>query len=117
VEVGAAIDSRFMLHGIEVDLVVYTRLLYRTERREGRWHIARLDCIYERDTLTPTMPASQIVLDALALAKLRPSYRMGAYVFGQRGYTVNQQLPGDDRPEQVAALYRDAFRWAGLALS
>jgi hypothetical protein len=29
---------------------------------------------------------------------------MGAYVFGLRGYTINQQLPGDDRPEQVAAL-------------
>jgi hypothetical protein len=117
VEVGAAIDSRFIVHDIEADLVVYTRLLFRTERREGRWRIARLDCIYERDTLIPTMTASQIPLDAAALVKLRPSYRMGAYVFGQRGYTINQQLPGDDRPEQVAALYRDAFHWAGLALS
>ena len=117
VEVGAAIDSRLIVHGIEADLLVYTRLLYRTERREGRWRIARLDCIYERDTLSPTMPASQIPLDAAALAELRPSYRMGAYVFGQRGYTINQQLPGEDRPEQVAALYRDAFTWTGLALS
>jgi hypothetical protein len=84
VEVGAAIDSRLIVHGIEADLVVYTRLLYRTERRQGHWRVARLDCIYERDTLTPTMPASQIALDTAALAELRPSYRMGAYVFGQR---------------------------------
>jgi hypothetical protein len=114
VDVGAAIDSRFTVHGVEADLVVYTRLLYRTQRRAGGWRIVRLDCIYERDTLTPTLPMSPVPLDAAALANLRPSYRMGAYVFGLRGYTINQQLPGDDRPEQVAALYRDAFHWAGL---
>lgn len=45
---------------------------------------------------------------------LRPSYRIAAYLFGERGYSVNQELPGDDRPEQVAALYRDAFEWASL---
>ena len=53
VEVGAAIDSRFTVHGVEADLVVYTRLLYRTQRRRGGWRIAPLDRIYERDTLTP----------------------------------------------------------------
>jgi hypothetical protein len=31
-----------------------------------------------------------------------------------RGYAISQELPGDDRPEDVAALYRDAFVWAGL---
>jgi SnoaL-like protein len=114
VEVGAAIDSRFTVHSVEADLIVYTRLLYRTQRRRGSWRIARMDCIYERDTLTPALPMCPIPLDAAALANLRPSYRMGAYVFGERGYTINQQLSGDDRPEQVAALYRDAFHWAGL---
>jgi hypothetical protein len=114
VDVGAAIDSRFTVHGVEADLIVYTRLLYRTRRRQGGWRIARLDCIYERDTLTPTLPMCPLPLDAAALANLRSSYRMGAYVFGERGYAINQELPGDDRPEQVAALYRDAFQWAGL---
>jgi len=42
------------------------------------------------------------------------SERMGAYVFELRGYTINQQLPGDDGPGQVAALYQDALTWAGL---
>jgi hypothetical protein len=63
VTMGAAIDSRLAVHGVEGDLVVYGRFLYRRE---------------------------------------------------QRGYTINQQLPGDDRPSQVAALYQDAFTWAGL---
>jgi hypothetical protein len=56
----------------------------------------------------------QMLLDAAALAKLRPRCRMGTYVFGERGYTINPELPGEDRPEQVAALSRDAFHWAGL---
>jgi hypothetical protein len=88
--------------------------LYRTERRQGRWRIVGLQCVYERDTLTPAVPGRQVPVDTSRLASLRPSYRLMAYVFGERGYTIDQQQPGDDRPEQVAAVYRDAFSWAGI---
>jgi SnoaL-like protein len=114
VTVGTAIESLAAVHGVEADLVAYCRLLYRTERRQGRWRIVGLHCVYERDTLTPALPGQQVPVDTSRLASLRPSYRLMAYVFGERGYTIDQQQPGDDRPEQVAALYRDAFTWAGL---
>jgi hypothetical protein len=51
-------------------------------------------------------------MDDASLAGLRPRYRVSAYVFGQRGYAIQQQLPGPDRPAQVAEVYRDPFRWA-----
>jgi hypothetical protein len=114
VTVGTAIESRSLVQGVEADLVAYCRLLYRTERRKGRWRIVGLQCVYERDTLTPAVPGQQVPVDTSRLASLRPSYRLMAYVFGERGYTIDQQQPGDDRPEQVAAVYRDAFSWAGI---
>ena len=114
VTMGAAIDSRLVVHGVEADLVVYGRFLFRTQQRSGRWRISRMDFVYQRDTLTPALPGAQIRFDPGALGLLRPSYRMEAYVFGERGYTIDQQLPGDDRPGLVSALYRDAFTWAGL---
>jgi hypothetical protein len=103
-----------VVNGVEADLVVYGRFLYRMEQRGGSWRISRMDFIYQRDTLAPAIPGTQIPVDPGVLAGLRRPYRMGAYVFGQRGYTINQELPGDDRPCQVAALYQDAFTWAGL---
>jgi hypothetical protein len=111
---GAVIDSRLTVDGVEADLSVHGRGLYRTQRRDGTWRISRLDWIYERDTLTPAVPGEELRIDPTLLAPLRPSYRLGAYVFGLRGLTIDQELPGDDRPDQVAGLYADAFQWAGL---
>jgi hypothetical protein len=108
------IDSRLTVDGVEADLSVHGRGLYRTERRDGTWRRSRLDRNYERDTLTPAVPGGQLRIDPTLLAPLRPSYRLGAYVFGLRGLTADQELPGEDRPDQVAALYADAFQWAGL---
>jgi hypothetical protein len=110
----AVIDSRLTVHDVEADLSVHGRGLYRTERRDGIWRISRLDWIYERDTMTPAVPGQQLRIDPALLAPLRSSYRLGAYVFGLRGLTVHQDLPGDDRPDLVATLYSEAFEWAGL---
>jgi len=73
-----------------------------------------MDAIYERDTLAPAIPGEQIRLDASSMRILRPSYHLAAYIFGERGYSVNQELPGDDQPESVASLYREGFQWAGV---
>lgn len=115
VTAGATIESRSVIDGVEADLVSYTRLLYRTERRDEAWRIAGLDCVYERDTLTPALPGQRLPLAAEALASFRPSYRMLSYVLGRScEYSIDPDLPGDDRPDQVSALYEEAFIWAGL---
>jgi hypothetical protein len=84
VTMGAAIDSR--LNGVEADLVVYGRFLYRTEQRGGSWRIARMDFVYQHDTLAPALPGTWVPLDPEVLASLRPSYRMGSYyLYDTRG--------------------------------
>jgi hypothetical protein len=106
-----AIEFRVELHGVEADLVSYARGIYRLERRDGRAGICDLSTIYERDTLTPVLPGEPIPIDRQRLAALPASYRMLAYYFIVRGYDVNPDMPGDDRPDSADTLLAEAFEW------
>ncbi|MFB7031936.1 nuclear transport factor 2 family protein [Streptomyces sp. NPDC056295] len=107
----AGIEVRTDLDGVEVDLTSYARLLYRVERRAGNWLIVALDPVYERDTLSPALPGTPLAVTATELAGFRRPYRMLSYVLGRRGYTVAQNLYGEDRPAAVHALERTAANW------
>jgi len=111
VSVPMAIELRIELHGVEADLISYARAIYRLERRDGQHGICDLSTIYERDTLTPVVPGDEIPIDRQRLATLPASYRMLAYYFAIRGYDVNPDLPGDDRPESAEAVVTEAFTW------
>ena len=106
-----AIEFRIEMHGVQADLVSYARGIYRLERRDGHYKICELSTIYERDTLTPVVPGDPMDLDRQRLEAMPASYRMLAYYFGIRGYDVNPDLPGDDRPESADALLAEAFDW------
>jgi hypothetical protein len=106
-----AIEFRIEIHGVEADLVSYARGIYRLERRDGRYGICDLSTIYERDTLSPVVPGDVIAMDRRKLVALPSSYRMLAYYFAYRGYEVNPNMPGDDRPESADALVTEAFEW------
>ena len=107
----AAIECRVVLDGVEADLDSQARLVYRAVRSENEWKLVSLDCIYQRDTLVPTIPGQQLTLDSERLMAYRSSYRCLSYVLESRGYGVNHELPGDDRPEQVKCIYDDTFAW------
>ena len=111
VELPIAIDARFPLDGVEVDLTSYSRLLYQVMRTEGSWKIKVLNSIYERDTVAPVIPGTSLNIDQAKLAQLRKSYRWIAYHNSLSGRTVPQDLYGDDQPEQVDSLYASAFAW------
>ncbi|MFL4497294.1 nuclear transport factor 2 family protein [Streptomyces sp. VTCC 41912] len=111
VEIGAAIHLRSELHGVEVDLTSHARLLYRAERRAGRWLTTSLDPVYEYDSLAPSIPGTPVRLEADVLARARPSYRMLTCLLGAKDYTIADDLYGDDRPEPVRQLYRRLFDW------
>jgi SnoaL-like protein len=111
VSVPMAIELRIELHGVEADLISYARAIYRLERRDGQHGICDLSTIYERDTLTPVVPGDEIPIDRQRLATLPASYRMLAYYFAIRGYDVNPDLPGDDRPASAEAVVTEAFTW------
>lgn len=111
VEAPVAIDVRFLIDDVEAELVSYTRLLYRAELRHDQWRIAALTAIYERDTLTPVIPGTALRLDLDAINRHRKPYRFLAFHLGLHGGTIHDDLHGDDRPDDVAELYREAFAW------
>ena len=110
-EVPAEISVVQDFSGTQAYIVAYTRLLYRLESRDGVWKISQFDCIYERDTLVPVTYGASIDIDPDILAQFRPSYMYLGYHLHEIGLTVRKDLFGDDQPEEVAALYRDAFAW------
>ncbi|MGW7444302.1 nuclear transport factor 2 family protein [Kitasatospora sp. NPDC054795] len=111
VGIGAAIHIRGDVNGIEADLTSHVRLLYRVERRAGTWVIVSLDPVYEHDSLVPAVPGDSIRLDAGVLERARPSYRMLTCMLASKGYTVANDLHGNDRPEPVRQLYRTLNNW------
>ena len=52
-----------------MNLLSYTRFVYRAERREGTWRIVSFDAVYLRDELTPAVPGHSIVIDPNELKK------------------------------------------------
>ncbi|GAB2719127.1 nuclear transport factor 2 family protein [Kitasatospora kifunensis] len=111
VELPAAIELRAELDGVEVDLTSYARLVYRVARYDGRWLIDSFDPVYERDTLLPSHPGARVELDPRELSAFRPAYRLLGHLLSRRGYQIGDDLFGDDRPEPVAAFYRETFSW------
>lgn len=106
-----AIEFRTEVHGVEADLVSYVRGIYRLEHRDGRDGICDLSTVYERDSLWPAVPGDVIALDRDRLASMPASYRMLAYYFDLRGYDVDMNMPGEDRPESADAVVAEAFDW------
>ncbi|MFI6006764.1 nuclear transport factor 2 family protein [Streptomyces sp. NPDC051366] len=110
-EVPCRMDLHTLLDDTPVTLFCHTRLLYRAERRADRWLIASLDAVYQSDALTPRVPGTRLNLDEKKLNAFRPSFRMLAYLLGQRGYSIAEDLYGDDQPERVATLHHSAWTW------
>ncbi|MCO5970971.1 nuclear transport factor 2 family protein [Actinoallomurus soli] len=110
VELPALIEMRTDLDGTEVDLVSAARLYYRVERRD-RWLVVQIDPVYERDTLTAAHPGVPLSVGPQDVAAYRPAYRFLSYVLSRRGYTIGDDLYGDDRPQEAARFYDDARAW------
>jgi hypothetical protein len=63
----------------------------------------------------PVVPGQTLHVDPNDLASFRASYRLLSYVLSRIGYAVKGELPGEDRPESVAALEEELFGWARRA--
>jgi len=110
------IDLPVKLNGVEATLSTHSRFLYRAERRNGEWRLFGFDAIYMRDELTPSISGQTISIDPSELKGFRPTYRMLCYHLKNQGFTIDSELPGEDRPELVEALNRELFGWAGIAI-
>ena len=110
----AIIDIPAEVGGVQAQLSSHARFLYPAERREGRWGLMGFEAIYLRDELTAPIAGQAVPVAPADVARFRPSYRMLAYLLTWQGYEVSPNLPGDDRPDLAAAVYRRIYGWAGL---
>ena len=99
------------VHGKEAVWTSLMRLVYRFEKRGNNWKISDMTSLFEADKLVPAVPGDDLGIDPADLTGLRRSYRWLAYVRTQAGGTVSQDLPGTDRPADVARVYDTAREW------
>ncbi len=111
VEAPTAVRAPLVVDGVRGDLVSYTRLNYRLERRGGEWRILSLDPVHEGTTLAPSVPGQRIDIPAEELARFRRSYAILAWDLDRNGRAMSEGLLGDDEPEPVAAFYASTWEW------
>jgi SnoaL-like domain len=109
-----AIENYPTIEGVECTLITYARHLYRLQKPAGEWKIVKLDAIYERSEMFAAIPGQAVSIDPEELEGLRAPYRLLAWNLTRAGYEVSQDLPADDRPEQVSEMYSAAFAWAEI---
>ncbi len=110
-ELPLIIEFHVTIDGVEADLASYCRSQYRAQRAEGSWRIARITSIYERDTLTPSLPGTRLEIAPQELAAYRPSYRLLAWYESRLGLPLRSDLLGDDQPKAVACQYEAEAAW------
>ena len=111
IESPAAIFDRLTFDEVEFDSFQYCRFVSRLLRTASGWRLASFEGIYQRDHLRSVNPAEPLPVDWDVIRTLRPSYKFLAYTQLRRGYTVNPELLGDDRPDLLAAFYAREQRW------
>lgn len=105
-----SINSRFRMDGHEYDCASYARFISRLERVNGEWKMLTLEAIYDKDTITPALP----MVSAPAKFDMeghRDSYRCIGWLLAGKGFQVNRDLPGTDRPESVTKFMDESFTW------
>lgn len=112
-ELPIVIEFRIKIDSIEADLLSWARSQYSAQRADGAWRIARITSIYERDTLTPSVPGTQLNIDSAEFTALRPSYRCLAWREPPRPAAtlrLARRRPARTRPASVRSRGRLASR-------
>jgi hypothetical protein len=117
VESHSQIQNRSNLDGVEVDMVQYCRFFSQAVRADDGWRLLSFEAIYGKDTITPVNPHETVPMEWSEVEGLRRSYRIWAWAMLRRGYQVNSELLGDDRPELVQAFYGKMDLWLSGALA
>jgi hypothetical protein len=110
-ELPLGIEFEVTAGDVDAALISYCRSSYRAERVNGAWLLTRITSVYERDTLTPSVPGTQLPIKPTSLTAYRPSYRCPAWYFAQQGTPLPDDLLGDDQPEPVARHYAREREW------
>ena len=111
VESPAMIFDRLTFDNVTFDFFQYCRFFSRVVQTDDGWRLASFEGIYQRDHLRSVNPADPLPVDWALVNTLRPSYRFLAYTQIKRGYPVNPELIGDDRPDLLKAFYDREQQW------
>lgn len=112
---GCTIRQVLALGGADACMTSFTRILWRLREGADGWRIDRMSCVYIHDTLEAVVPKRIPQIDHTKLATFRPSYRNLSYVLDALGVPIRDDLPGLDRPDQVAALREAEHAWLAQA--
>ena len=111
VESPSVIFDRLTFDGIEFDTFQYCRFVSRVIRTAGGWKLGSFEGIYQRDQMQTVDPRDPLPVNWDVIKTLRPSYKFIGYTQVKRGYTLNPELLGDDRPDLVQAFYTRERKW------
>ncbi len=111
VESPAAIFDRMTFDGVEFDMFQYCRFCSRVIKTANGWKLGSFEGIYQRDRLETVDPREELPVDWAIVETLRPSYKFMGYTQIKRGYTLNPELLGDDRPDLLEAFYKREQQW------
>ncbi|GJN75825.1 hypothetical protein PLICBS_009931 [Purpureocillium lilacinum] len=104
-----SIMVRFRHNDIDYDCTSYARFVSRLERVDGIWRMLTLEAIYERDTIQPAFPGTSAA--SFDIRGGRESYKCLGWLLLQKGFSVDQDLPGTDIPESVEGFMKDHRHW------
>lgn len=109
-----SITLRFEQGDAMYDLISWVRFVSQLERTAHGWRLLTLQALYERDSIVPVLPGSfqNVPFD---LKSTRRSYQCLTWLLSQKGYDINEQLPGLDRPESVNKFMSDQWQWLNAA--
>jgi len=111
VESPAVIFDRLTFDGIEFDTFQYCRFVSRVIKTDAGWKLGSFEGIYQRDQMQAVDPRDPLPVDWDVIRTLRPSYKFIGYTQVKRGYKLNPELLGDDRPDLVETFYAREQRW------
>jgi hypothetical protein len=113
VESRSQIQNRSKIDGVAVDTVQYVRFVSRVRRTSAGWRLVTFEGIYEKGTIAPVNPGDIVPIDwdEVTAATPRTSYQLHAWAISRRGYTVPDDLLGDDEPEQLREFFAAEEAW------
>jgi hypothetical protein len=111
VESPAVIFDRLTFDGVEFDTFQYCRFVSRVINTAAGWKLGSFEGIYQRDQMQTVDPRDPLPVDWSVIATLRPSYKFIGYTQVKRGYELNSELLGDDRPDLLEAFYAREQSW------
>lgn len=109
----ASIHARFCYEQTDFECISYGRLISRLEKEAADWKLCTLEMIYDKDSLQPVHPTEEHVRAIKLDKNARQSYRCLSWVLAQNGFSINQDLPGTDRPGSGDRLMQLCFEWLG----